>query len=216
MYKIDLHTHSCASPDGALKAKHYRDLLGRGVLDYIAVTDHDSISNAQKLREDIGDRIIIGEEISTIDGEIIGLFLSKVIHPGLSLLQSIKEIHDQDGIVYVPHPFETVRKGLSLDSLNEVAKLVDIIEVYNGRAIFQNHSSKSIEWSKINAIPGAASSDAHGVHGWGRTFSIISKQPNNSNLGELLKNAEYKTKKVGVRGVLYPKYNRLRKRYKHD
>ncbi len=50
MFKLDLHTHSLASPDGALGAEDYRELLESGRLDMIAVTDHDSIAFAGELR----------------------------------------------------------------------------------------------------------------------------------------------------------------------
>jgi Predicted metal-dependent phosphoesterases (PHP family) len=74
MYKVDLHTHSIASPDGSLNEDNYRKMLETGRLDCIAVTDHNTIAFAKELHANLGDRIIVGEEITTLDGEIIGLF----------------------------------------------------------------------------------------------------------------------------------------------
>jgi predicted metal-dependent phosphoesterase TrpH len=215
MYKIDLHTHSCASPDGGLRLEDYRRLLKYGDLDYIAVTDHDTISFAKELYHELGDCIIVGEEVSTLEGEVIGLYLHERIPPGLHLEQAVQAIHLQHGLVYVPHPFETVRKGMSLAVLNTIATDVDIIEIHNGRALFQNRGSKARAWAAKHNVAGASSSDTHGKHGWGRAFSCVSEQPSPKTLPKLLKDATYGTGTAGMRGMLYPKYNRLQKRLRH-
>lgn len=215
MPKIDLHTHSIASPDGALTAADYRQMLATGKLDVIAVTDHDTIDFATALHEQLGGRIIIGEEITTLQGEIIGLFLTATVPPRLSPEETVRRIKAQGGLVYIPHPFETVRKGLSLETLARLAEDVDIIETCNGRAYFQDQSRAAAEWAGSHKLPGAASSDAHGRRGWGRTYSLVSQQPTRENLTGLLQNAQHTTKKVGLLGLCYPKLNRLRKRLHH-
>lgn len=215
MYKIDLHTHSTTSPDGALSARHYEDALGKGALDYIAITDHNSISFAQKLHDEIGDQIIVGEEVTCLEGELIGLYLKDVIPANLSVVDTIRAIHAQGGLVYVPHPFETVRKGIPEATLDQIAKDVDIIEVHNGRAIFQNKGGLAHSWSARHDMPSASSSDAHGRHGWGKTYSLISEAPTAKTLPVLLKDADYFIGTVGMLGVLYPKFNKLRKKIRH-
>ena len=212
MFKIDLHTHSLQSPDGSLRITDYQSLLGRGDLHYIAVTDHNTIEYALKVKEKLGDKIIVGEEISAREGEIVGLYLSTAIPAGLSAAETADKIHEQGGLVYIPHPFETVRKGLPLEALEGIASAIDIIEVHNGRAIFQDRSTRTIDWAKLYQLPGAASSDAHGRYGWGKTYSVIKDRPTKENLAEQLYNATCKVGSPGVRGVLYPKVNRLRKK----
>lgn len=212
MYKIDLHTHSSTSPDGALLARHYQKALKQGVLDYIAITDHDSISLAQKLHGELGERIIVGEEITTREGEIIGLYLSGTVPARLSALDTVRAIHEQGGIVYIPHPFETVRKGISRATLDRIKENVDIIEVHNGRAIFQSRGGQASAWASRYGMPSASSSDAHGWRGWGKTYSLISDKPTAETLPSLLKNADYIIGTVGMLGVMYPKFNRLRKK----
>jgi predicted metal-dependent phosphoesterase TrpH len=212
--RTDFHTHSVASPDGSLTLEAYERMLQHG-LDCIAITDHNTINLALEAKESLGERIIVGEEITTTRGEIIGLFLKEVVAPGLSPDETIKRIHDQGGLVYIPHPFETVRKGLSHADLDEIADEVDIIEVHNGRAVFQNKSKEAAEWAKAHKVAGAASSDSHGVAGWGRTYTILmdaTAPPTRENLVEMLGFTLYRTGKPGIRGMLYPKFNRLRKR----
>jgi predicted metal-dependent phosphoesterase TrpH len=215
MYKIDLHTHSSASPDGALLARHYREALRRGVLNYIAVTDHNSVSFAKKLHQEVGEQIIVGEEITTSQGEIIGLYLNDLVPADLPLEQAVRAVHAQGGLVYIPHPFETVRHGISSAALDAVANEVDIVEVHNGRALFQNRGVLAQDWSARHDVPGASSSDAHGWRGWGKTYSLIVDKPTVKSLPNLLKDATYVTGSVGARGALYPKFNRLRKKVRH-
>lgn len=210
--KIDLHTHSVASPDGSLTEFDYHKMLQAGRLDYIAVTDHNTISFAQELQKELGDKIIVGEEITTLDGEIIGLYLKSVVKAGMSAVDTAAEIKKQGGLVYIPHPFETVRKGISLETLNSIVDHVDIIETRNGRAVFQNKGKHAETWASKYDAPGAASSDSHGWHGWGRTYSVIEAAPTGSTLAKLLSKATYKVGLPGLRGVLYPKLNRIRRR----
>lgn len=214
---IDLHTHSVASPDGSLTTKDYARALERGRLQAIAVTDHNTVEMALQIQRALGDAIIVGEEITTTEGEIIGLYLRQTIRPMLSPEETIDAIKAQNGLVYVPHPFETVRKGISPDTLDRIAKDVDIIEVHNGRAVFQNRSRDALAWSARHRVPGAASSDGHGAAGWCRTYSTIAQLPARNTLASLLNHATYVHASPGVRGILYPKFNRLRKnRSRHD
>jgi predicted metal-dependent phosphoesterase TrpH len=210
MYRVDLHTHSQASPDGALTTGDYLRML-EGGLHCVAVTDHNTISFAQELHASLGERIIVGEEITTAEGEVIGLFLKEAVPAGLSLAKAVEAIKAQGGLVYVPHPFETVRSGVPEAALNAVAKDVDIIEVQNGRAVFQNRSARALEWAAAHNVPGAASSDSHGRHGWGRTYSEVAALPTQKTLTKLLAEARLVRRAPGVRGMLYPKFNRLTK-----
>ena len=212
MFKLDLHTHSIQSPDGSLRRADYQSILDRGILDIIAITDHNSIEFAKRLHAELGEKIIVGEEITAREGEIIGLYLTEVIPAGLSVAETADRIHEQGGLVYIPHPFETVRKGLPLTALEGISDAVDIVEIHNGRAKFQNKTTLAADWAKRYQFASAASSDAHGKSGWGKTYSQISEVPTKEHLAELLFTATYSVGSPGVRGVLYPKVNRLKKK----
>lgn len=214
MYKVDLHTHSSQSPDGGITSEQYSEILQKKVLDYIAVTDHDDIEMALSLHATLGDRIIVGQEVSTTEGEIIGLFLKKIVKPNMSIYEAIHEIKSQKGLVYIPHPFETIRKGITEETLDNVKNEVDIVEVHNGRALLQNRGPKSLTWTRMNNKAGASSSDAHGIKGLGGSFSLLDKPPTRYNLVELLEKAHYKTQRTSLRALLYPKSNKLKKRFR--
>lgn len=212
MFKIDLHTHSVASPDGGITRQQYQSLLHDGTLDYVAVTDHNTTTFATELHAEFGNRIIIGEEIMTTAGEIIGLYLDKVIDSGLSPLETVKQIKDQGGLVYLPHPFETIRKGLHPTVLSEIIDYVDIVEVFNGRAIRQSTNAQAAVWARLHGIIGAASSDAHGFAGLGRTFTQIENQPTADNLLAQVASGRLAINRPTLRALLYPKYHRVRKK----
>lgn len=209
MLKVDLHTHSEASPDGGITFEQYVKALDHELLDYIAVTDHNTIDTAKELHQALGNKIIVGEEITTQQGEIIGLFLTKPVRPGLSVLDSVKAIKEQGGLVYIPHPFETVRKGISQDSLNAIADQVDIVEVYNGRAFVQNRGPEATTWARVHEKACAASSDAHGSKGLGSAYTVISKEPSAKDLVELILHGHRSMQRPPLRTLFYPKANRI-------
>jgi predicted metal-dependent phosphoesterase TrpH len=188
-------------------------MLKSGRLDMVAVTDHNRIDFAKKLHSELGNKIIVGEEIATNEGEVIGLYLTDAIPAGLPVRECVKRIHKQGGLVYVPHPFETARKGLSLEALDSIATNVDIIETYNGRTL-QNKGEQAKEWATQHTVPWASSSDAHGWRGWGNTASSIGEPPTKKNLAHLLNLAAHDTTSTGLIGRLYPKLNQLHK-YRH-
>jgi predicted metal-dependent phosphoesterase TrpH len=211
-YKIDLHTHSSLSHDGGISELQYQKILNENLVNYIAITDHNSVELAIKLNSQLGERIIVGEEIMTTTGEIIGLYLTETIPPGLSPEQTIQKIRQQNGIVYIPHPFETIRKGLHPQVMEEIVNEIDIVEVGNGRAFVQNKSEQAVVWAKLNQKPGAASSDAHGIHGVGRTYTLVHEKPARNNLIELVSSSIPNAERPKIRALLYPKYNKIKKK----
>lgn len=212
MLKIDLHTHSEASPDGGITLRQYRAALENGLLDCIAITDHNRIDFATRAKLEMGDRIIVGEEIMTTDGEIVGLFLETAVRAGQTPEATVLDIKAQGGLVYVPHPFETIRKGLHPAALERIQEAVDIMEVCNGRAFLQNRSEQALVWAKLNDIAMAASSDAHGARGLGRTYTSVSQKPDRDTLTGLLNNGSLHTRRPAMRSLLYPKYHKAKKK----
>ncbi len=210
---IDLHTHSIASPDGSITLEQYADLLAVGRVDYVAVTDHDRIDFALDAYAQLGKQIIVGEEITTADGEIIGLFLTRRVAPGKSALETAQAIKRQGGLVYVPHPFETLRKGLSIESLDEIAEFVDIIEAPNGRSL-QPKDAQALDWAERHAVAIAGSSDAHRADAVGKTHTAVAKTPSAKNLALQLQKATITFRRASLLDILAPKYNRYVKRKK--
>lgn len=210
MIKVDLHTHSTASPDGGIMPKQYVDMVESKKLNYVAITDHGRIDFALDIQKILGDRIIVGQEIKTSSGDIIGLYLKKPVKENQPLDQAVADIKSQSGLVYVPHPFEKVRSGISEQDLITIAEQIDIIEVINGRAMF-DASKKASSLAKQHNLAACASSDAHGQSGWGRTYTILESEPTRKNLVQLIDSSKLVYKNPGPLAYIYPKYNRIRK-----
>ena len=213
MFKVDLHTHSTDSPDGGITSAQYRHALSTGLLDCIAITDHGSITFAEKLREEVGDKIIVGQEIMTSDGEIVGLYLKEKVPHRLTPIDAIKAVKEQDGLVYIPHPLESRRHGLQINILDELTDNIDIVEVGNGRSLLQYRYTQMLVWANLNHVAVAASSDAHGKSGLGHTYTSVSEIPTKNTLLKLLLGGTPIIKRPSVKALLYPKYNRVKSRY---
>ena len=211
MLKIDLHTHSSDSPDGNISLDQYKAALDAGRLDIIAITDHDSIAFAQNARIQLGEKIIVGEEISTKDGEIIGLYLRDAVQAGMSAKETVRAIKEQGGVVHIPHPFETVRKGLQLDTLESIANDVDSIEAPNGRSL-QSRDQQTVDWAKKHGVAIVAASDAHRAKALGKTYTAINTFPSSQSLPKILKDATITYKRPSLGDIIAPKKNRVMKK----
>ena len=138
-------------------------------LGAMAVTDHNTIAGALAVRQVAPFRVIIGSEISTERGEVIGLFLRDEIAAGLSLQDTVRRIHDQGGLVYIPHPLDRVRhSALGLDALMEIINEIDLIEAINARVTFSLDNQQAAALAARHDIPVGGGSDAHQVSEIGR------------------------------------------------
>jgi predicted metal-dependent phosphoesterase TrpH len=131
-------------------------------MNVVCITDHNSILGAKKAREAgkgiDGIEVVIGEEISTADGEVIGLFIEEEIPAGLSAVETIDRIREQGGLVIAPHPF-----SLHCPCLREKIEVLDIdgIETLNGGHIDDYANAQAQERGKTGRFACLGSSDAH-------------------------------------------------------
>jgi len=175
--RFDLHLHSCYSYDCLVSLEQVVRVARRAGLDGIALTDHNETAGALRLAASASDhslRVIPGEEIATADGEIIGLFLSQRIPPGLSARETAIRIKEQGGLVYVPHPVARgVPPRLRWPALLELLPDVDIVEGFNGRAPLStdDHRAQALALAYDKAI--GAGSDAHFPFEYGRGWVEI-------------------------------------------
>ena len=107
--------------------------------------------------------MIVGEELRTAAGEIIGLFLTERVPMGISHVDAAKAIRHQGGAVYIPHPFDPMRRNLSEEALYELAEadLIDAVEVLNAKTSLSSLNRRAAEFAAEFGIVGGAGSDAH-------------------------------------------------------
>ncbi len=161
--KVDMHMHSEHSPDSRMRTAVQARRIQEAGLDVACATDHNTIAGGLRLREAAdGFRVIVGAEILSRDGEIVGLFLEKDVPRGLSAEETIARIRDQNGVVVVPHPFSRNRLNhIRHSALDRVRGLVDAVEVFNAREAFTADNLRAAAYAAAHEIPGAVGSDSH-------------------------------------------------------
>ena len=177
MYRVITHIHTKYSHDSMLPFDLlYKKCLKKGI-DYIAITEHNNICGAvefQKYCLERGNRpkVIVGEEIMTSEGEIIGLYLHDEIEPFQTPEQTIAQIKEQGGIVYVPHPYDLKRHKTILkeEAIRRLAAEIDCIECHNGRNISEDYDVKQNEIAEKYEIKKVIGSDAHTIFEVGNNF----------------------------------------------
>lgn len=161
--KVDMHTHSEHSPDSRTPIAKQAIRIKEAGLDVVCATDHNTIVGGLRMREAAdGFRVIVGSEILSREGEIIGLFLEKDVPRGLSPEETIARIRDQGGVVSVPHPFSRNRLNrIRRAALERVWRDIDAMEIFNAREAFMGDNLRAAEFAREHGIAGAVGSDAH-------------------------------------------------------
>lgn len=153
--KYDLHIHTNFSKDCRLKPSTITKICLNKGIGGIGATDHNTIDGTLEIKRLASFPVIIGKEIKTTCGEIIGYFLNEEIPPGLSPEDTVSRIKKQDRLVCIPHPFDLLRKsGLNSNVLDLIIGTVHIIEAYNSRNLFVHSNSLAIEYGqKYGKLP---------------------------------------------------------------
>jgi predicted metal-dependent phosphoesterase TrpH len=163
--------HTSFSPDSLMKPEKLVSRCMETNLDCVAITDHNTIAGALEVQRMASFRVIIGEEIKSQGGEIIGLFLQETVPCELTSLETVQRIKEQGGLVSVPHPFDHFRRSvIDRQSLYEILPYVDIIEGFNARNTFQRDNRKAAELAIEHNIITSAVGDSHTLVEVGRTY----------------------------------------------
>jgi predicted metal-dependent phosphoesterase TrpH len=135
-----------------------------------AITDHDKLTNDRSQFPVSGFQFVPGEEVRTDKGDLIGLYLNELIPKHTTFLETVDRIHEQGGLAYLPHMFDVTRAGVSSP---ELARKVDIIEIFNARSVVSGFNKKAEDLAKEKNIPGAAGSDCHFLFEFGSTYTEL-------------------------------------------
>lgn len=128
----------------------------------MAITDHDSIDGALRMQEEAPFFVIVGEEVTSADGDIIGYFLSERIPPGLSAEETMDRIHTQGGVVSLPHPCDTLRKHrFNPEKLIPMLERIDCFEVWNARNVFRSSNDRADAIADQHHLRKISASDTH-------------------------------------------------------
>ncbi len=168
----DFHMHTDHSGDCATPV---RALVDRAValgLGAIAVTDHNTIAGGVAAAADVAARgldlhVIVGSEIKTTTGEVIGLYLTEEIPRGMPFADTVEAIHAQGGVVYVPHPFDRLHSICDPALLRRLVDEIDVIESCNARLYREAYNHEAAAFARRHGLLEGAGSDAHVLEGLG-------------------------------------------------
>lgn len=171
----DLHNHTFYSPDSILSPRTMLERALKRKIDVIAVTDHNTTRGGEACRElaarefpDV--QVIVGEEVKTEDGEVLGLFLTEEIPRGLSAIETADRIHAQGGLAGAPHPFDHLRTSLQESGLVALSERLDFMEGLNARIVRPVHNDNACGYAARHGIALSAASDAHSPREVGRCY----------------------------------------------
>ena len=211
--KVDLHVHTYHSGDSLSRPEELVYWMARRGLGAMAITDHDTIEGAREVAALAPGAIIIGEEIMTKRGEIIGLFLREHIPSQLSPRETIERIHLQGGLVYIPHPVDRIgASALEHEALLAVLPQIDLIEAFNARSLSRIMNRRAAALARKHNLPMGAGSDAHRARDVGSAFVEMPPFRDAQTFLRALSEGEIRGRMVGLLGRLAPAHARFVKR----
>jgi predicted metal-dependent phosphoesterase TrpH len=169
--KIETHMHTEYSKDCLMHIDDIRAVcLKKNIIP--CITDHNTIKGALAYRKTYGkNSCIIGEEIMTSQGEIIGLYLKSEIPAGLGVIKTLELLRRQGAIIIIPHPFDRMRQRSALKyDIKKLKKYNPIIEVFNSRTIFMDDNIAAERFARRQGLRMIVGSDAHTLPEIGRSF----------------------------------------------
>lgn len=190
--KIDFHIHSYYSPDANMKPKDILEAALSKGLDVISVTDHNSTRGGIETRDyaekkDLPIKVLVGQEVKTISGEIIVLDLEENIPKDMTLEETIS--YGKKGFIIVPHPFDKFRKGIGQE-IDSIKNKINAIEVFNSRTLLSSHNKLAETYTKTNHIPGTAGSDSHFLEELGSSYFMIEAKTTTNSIFKNIKDGK--------------------------
>ncbi len=167
--RVDLHLHSHFSHDGRSSLQELIERARECRFDRLALTDHNTVEGALNFLRLAPELAIAGEEVKTLEGEVIGLFITSRVPPFLAPEDAMDQIHGMGGLTYMPHPLDRHRSNFRPERVVELADRIDIIETYNpwcDAAANRGAAQLADELGKV----AATGSDSHSADELGRCW----------------------------------------------
>lgn len=224
-YKIDLHTHSFFSGDGVSSPEENIAAARAKGLDGFALTDHNTNSGVEYLREKgliredgqpvDGFLIIPGVEVTTREGHLLCIGASLPFLKGKPAREVCDIIHERGGLAIPPHPYDLFRAGIRFSTLEQLP--IDALEVFNAATTLRRYNRYAFKYAQVRGLPMTAASDAHHHAAIGTAYTIL--ETDDFSLGGILAqivrsnalNEQYLTPRDSVRKT-WNNWMRLRRR----
>jgi len=193
MLRVDLHLHSNFSHDGQSTLEALIERSRECGLDRIALTDHNTVEGALDLARMAPELTIVGEEVKTRGGEVIGLFITEQLPPYLMAEEVMDRIHAMGGLSYLPHPLDRRRSNFRPERVVELADRIDIIETYNPWCDATANAAAAKLAADLGKVA-ATGSDSHSVRELGRSWMEIEDYESPAEFLDRLRHARHVVK----------------------
>ena len=172
--RLEFHCHTIASKNSLTRPADLVAACRRKGIDRVVITDHNTLAGARAAQALAPERVIIGEEIMTTQGEILAAFVREQIPENLTPQETIRRLRDQGAFISVSHPFDEFRSGGWQEAdLLEILPLVDAIEVYNSRCMLPRFNRGAHRFAEEHNVAGTVGSDAHTAFELGRSLLVL-------------------------------------------
>jgi hypothetical protein len=213
MFRVEFHCHTAYSKDSLVSPRDLVDTCRKKGIDRVVVTDHNSIEGALRAHEIDPERVIVGEEIMTSQGELLVAYVKEVVPRGLAPMQAIERLRAQGAFISVSHPFD-LRRGWQTADLMAIVPYVDAIETYNARCPDETPNRQAQAFAAQHNLVGTAGSDAHITWELGKANLLVPEFQNPAELKEALRKAVPAVSLSGPWVHFFSYYARVRKGFK--
>ncbi len=212
-FVVELHCHTYRSPDSLMEPAKLLEMCRARGIDRLAVTDHNTIQGALEAQALDPERVIVGEEILTTQGELLAYFVTEEVPAGLTPKETIARLRAQGAVISVSHPFDYTRKGAwRMEDLEAILPLVDALEVFNARSWRAAANRRAAEVARRAGLPGTAGSDAHAYAEVGRVRMRLPAFSDPASFLRVLSAGEVLGRRSSPLVHLYSRYAALAKR----
>jgi len=215
LIRVDLHCHTYRSRDSLVKPESLLEACRRKGIDRLVISDHNTIRGALECHNLDAKRVIIGEEVMTQAGELLGIFVTEEVPPGLPPMEAVRRLHAQGAFISISHPFDVYRKGhWQKEQLLEILPYVDAIETFNARCLRAEFNRQAEAFAREQQIAGTVGSDAHAAFEVGRACLRLAEFHDRESLRQALSSAQAYTRLSPPWVHLVSRYAKWRKREK--
>jgi hypothetical protein len=212
MWNVELHCHTHWSKDSLASPQALLRVCRRRGIDRLAVTDHNTLRGALEAAELSPERFIVGEEILTTEGELLGYFMTEEIPPRLSPQETIDRLRRQGAVISVSHPYDYARLGAWREEvLRPLLPQLDALETFNARTYSSEPNARAATLARQAGLPGLAGSDAHAPFEVGRGLTMLEPFHDAESFRQALATARLVTRRSPAWVHLVSRYAVLRK-----
>lgn len=192
---VEFHCHTIYSKDSLTRPQALVETCRRKGIDRVIVTDHNTIAGARAAHVLDPERVIVGEEIMTTNGELLAAFVTEEIPQGLTPKETIRRLKEQGAFISVSHPFDRWRSGAWQEAdLLEILPEVDAIEVYNSRCMLPQFNLEARQFAEKHRLAGTVGSDAHATFELGQSLMELAPFDGPQGLRSVIRSGIQKVK----------------------